>query len=110
VPTHAAFGYLATRYGLEQHAMSGLSPEAEVPPGDLARLVNELRALGVRHVLVEPNISTRQAETLAREIDATVLPLHPLESLTSGEIERGEDYFSIMRSNLESLRTALDCQ
>jgi len=110
VPSHAAFAYLANRYGLEQRAMAGVSPEAESTPAELARLAGELRSLGVKHVLVEPNISPRQAETLAREIGAAVLPLHPLESLTADEAQRGETYFSIMRANLESLRTALQCQ
>lgn len=110
VSTHIAFAYLAKRYGLEQVSISGLSPEAERPPGELARLVDELKTLGVKHVLVEPNISPKQAETLAREIGATILPLHPLESLTPDEVQRGDTYFTLMRANLANLRTALDCK
>jgi zinc transport system substrate-binding protein len=109
VTTHIAFAYLAKRYGLEQLAISGLSPEAERTPTELARLTDQLKELGVKHVLVEPNIGTKQAETLAREIGAAILPLHPLESLTPDEVQRGETYFTIMRANLANLRTALDC-
>lgn len=108
--SHAAFSHLAQRYGLEQVAISGVTPEAEPSPGDLARLADALRASGIRHVLVEPVISPRLASTLAQETGATVLPLHPLESLTPEEAQRGEDYFSIMDANLRSLRTALECE
>jgi len=110
VSTHRAFAYLAKRYGLEQLSISGLSPEAEQTPTELARLTDQLKDLGVKHLLVEPNISAKQAETMAREIGAAILPLHPLESLTPDEVQRGESYFTIMRANLASLRTALDCK
>jgi zinc transport system substrate-binding protein len=89
--------------------MSGLSPEAEISPSKLAQLVDDLTDIGVRYVLIEPNVSPRNAETLAREINATLLELHPLESLTINEIEDGEDYFSIMSSNLKTLQSALEC-
>ena len=36
VTSHAAFGYLADRYGLEQVAITGLSPEAEPTPASCA--------------------------------------------------------------------------
>ena len=46
VTSHAAFGYLAARYGLEQVPLEGLSPEAEPSPRDLAHLVDLVRASG----------------------------------------------------------------
>ncbi len=39
VTSHAAFGYLAGRYGLEQVPLLGLSPEAEPAPQEVERLV-----------------------------------------------------------------------
>ena len=33
--------------------------------------------------------------------------LNPLEGLTDEEIAAGEDYFSVMRSNLDELKAAL---
>ena len=46
VTSHAAFGYLAARYGLEQVPLVGLSPEAEPGPKELERLVGEVRGDG----------------------------------------------------------------
>ncbi|MBI4340165.1 MAG: zinc ABC transporter substrate-binding protein [Chloroflexi bacterium] len=109
VTSHAAFGHLAARYGLEQVPIAGLSPEAEPAPGDLAALSDRLKALGARYIMVEPILSQEMARGMAREIGAQVLPLHPLESLTPEESQRGETYFSVMEANLESLRVALEC-
>ena len=110
VTAHSAFGYLAQRYGLTQVPISGISPQAEPSPGDLAELVDMVRDLGVMYVMVEPIISPRLAETLADEADAAVLTLHPLASLTLEESERGETYLSVMEVNLANLRTALECE
>ncbi len=110
VTPHAAFGHLAERYGLEQIPISGLSPEAEPGPTDLARITDAARKLGINYVMVEPIVSAAYAGTLAREVGAQLLPLHPLASLTLDEANRGEDYFPIMHANLDSLRLALECQ
>jgi zinc transport system substrate-binding protein len=109
VTSHAAFGHLANRYGLEQVPISGLSPEAEPGARDLADIADTIRELGVEYVMVEPVISTAFAETLAREVGAELLSLHPLESLTPRQSKDGEDYFTLMEANLESLSLALWC-
>ncbi len=109
VTSHAAYGYLADEYGLEQVAVAGLSPDAEPKPRTLANIADQMSDLGISHVLVEPIASSRVGEALARETGGTTLPLHPLESLTEEEQNSGADYFSIMKINLESLVTALDC-
>ena len=78
-------------------------------PRDFARLADRIEELEVKYVLVEVIVSTRLAEALANEVGAQTLILHPLESLTDDESERGETYFSIMNANLNSLRAALEC-
>ncbi len=109
VTSHAAYGYLAAEYGLEQIAVAGLSPDAEPKPRTLANIANRMSDLGVSHVLIEPISNSRVGKALARETGGTTLPLHPLESLTEEERSNGADYFSIMNQNLESLVVALDC-
>ena len=109
VTSHDAFGYLARRYGLETIPITGLSPEAQPSPRDLARLTNTIRGLGIKYVMAESVLNSSLARTLADEVDAELLILHSLESLTEDQSERGENYFSLMNSNLSSLRTALEC-
>ena len=68
VTSHAAFGYLAERYGLEQVAITGIAPEAEPTPRDLERRrATQVRAAGATTVFFEPLVSPRLAETVARE-------------------------------------------
>jgi zinc transport system substrate-binding protein len=110
VTSHAAFGYLAERYDLEQLPLTGLSPEAEPTPQELARVVAEVREHGATTVFFESLVSPRLAETVARETGAATAALNPLEGLTEDERARGETYFSLMEANLEALREALACR
>jgi zinc transport system substrate-binding protein len=110
VTTHAAFGYLAKRYGLRQVALAGLSPEAEPSPRDLEKLVAEVRASGATTVFTEPLVSSRVADTVAREAGVGVAELDPIEGLSESRLSAGEDYLSVMRDNLATLREALGCR
>jgi zinc transport system substrate-binding protein len=110
VTSHAAFGYLAARYGLQQISLAGVSPEAEPTPQALRRLVEAVRATGATTVFTEPLVSRRVAETVARETGAHTAVLDPVEGLTSEQQRRGDDYLSIMRRNLAALRRALSCR
>lgn len=105
VTSHAAFGYLAERYGLEQVAVTGIEPEAEATPRDLADTVERVRETGATTVFFETLVSPRLAETVAREVGAETAVLDPLESAP----EEG-DYFTAMRANLAELREALGCR
>ncbi len=109
VTSHAAFGYLAKRYGLTQEAIAGLSPEAEPDPRRLAELADLVAATGTTTVFTETLVSPKVAETLAREVGVTTAVLNPLEGLTADELKAGETYSSVMRDNLETLAGALAC-
>ena len=110
VTSHAAFGYLARRYGLEQVAITGITPEAEPTPRDLEKVVRQVQAVGATTVFFETLVSPRLAQTVAHEVGATTAVLDPLEGLTEQETAAGEDYFFVMRENLAALRKALGCR
>jgi zinc transport system substrate-binding protein len=110
VTSHAAFGYLAERYGLRQISVEGLSPEAEPAPQALARVIARVRASGATTVYAEPLVSPRVARTVSRETAASVAVLDPLEGLTPQEAAHGADYFTVMRANLAALRRGLGCR
>jgi zinc transport system substrate-binding protein len=109
VTSHAAFGYLGDRYGLEQISLTGLSPEAEPSPKDVERLVDEVRRSGASTVFTETLVSPRLANTISREAGAATAVLDPIEGLTKDEVDAGEDYLSRMRWDLATLRQALGC-
>jgi zinc transport system substrate-binding protein len=110
VTSHEAFAYLAERYGLRQIAITGLSPEAEPQPGDLARVVALARERGVTTIYFETLVSPRIAETVARETGARTAVLDPIEGLTKDEVSHGENYFTRMRANLRALQAGLGCR
>jgi zinc transport system substrate-binding protein len=110
VTNHAAFGYLADRYGLEQIAITGSSPEGELAPRDLERAVEAVGQTGATTVFVEPLVSAHIVETVAREAGVGTAVLNPLEGVTESEQARDADYFSLMRANLSALRKALACR
>ncbi len=107
VVSHAAYGYLAVRYRLEQVAISGLSPEEEPTPQRLAEVADTARAHHATVVFFETLVSPKIAEALADEVGAEARVLDPLEGLRPGS---RDDYFSVMRRNLDALRAALDCR
>ena len=110
VTSHAAFAYLTRRYQLTQVPIMGSAPEAEPSPADLAAIVQTARRLRVTHVFFEPLVSPRLAQTLAREIGATTLPLDPIEGVSREQAAAGTGYVELMQANLAALRVGLGCR
>lgn len=107
VTSHAAFGYLAQRYGFTQVPITGLDPEVEPSAQDLGRVADVVKADGVTTIYAETLVEPKFADTVARSTGATVATLDPLEGLTSAS--KGSDYREVMRSNLAALRTGQGC-
>ncbi|MYL71715.1 ZinT/AdcA family metal-binding protein [Halobacillus litoralis] len=107
IVSHAAYGYWEENYGIEQVAVSGLSPANEPSQKDLENIVKTAEENGLNHVLFEQNVTPKVAEVVRQEIDAETLRIHNLSVLTEEDLENDEDYFSLMKRNLEVLSTAL---
>ena len=105
--SHAAFGYIAHPYGLEQVAIAGLNSQSEPSQKQLAALVEQAQELDVHYILFEQNVSSKPTEVIRKEIGAEALTLHNLGVLTVDDVKNNEDYFSLMEQNIETLRTAL---
>jgi zinc transport system substrate-binding protein len=109
ITSHAAFGYLANEYDLNQVAISGLSPDEEPTPAQLAEVTNFARENNVKYIFFETLLSPKLSETIAREVGAQTLVLDPIEGLSDDDIKQGKNYFTVMESNLQNLQTALEC-
>ncbi len=107
ITTHAAFGYLAARYGLTQIAISGLSPDAEASPGRIAEVQREASEHGITTIFFETLVSPAVARAVARDLGLRTDVLDPIEGITADS--RGTDYFSVMAANLVALRKANGC-
>ncbi len=88
----------------------GLAPESEPSPAELAAIANLARRKKVRYIFFETLVSSRLAETLARETGAKTLLLNPIEGLTVEEAAAGKGYVDLMEGNLANLRTGLGCK
>jgi zinc transport system substrate-binding protein len=110
VTTHQAFDYIATEYELSQIPISGLSPEEEPSARRLVEITNQIKNNGTKYIFFEELVSPELALTLAQEAGIETLVLNPLESLSQEDLDMGETYFTVMRSNLANLRLALECQ
>ena len=109
ITSHAAFGYLATAYGLNQVPIAGLSPDAEPSPRQLADIAKFAKDNNVKYIFFESLVSPKLSQTIAAEVGAKTLVLDPIEGLSEEEMAQGKTYFSIMQDNLTNLRTALQC-
>ena len=105
ITSHAAFGYLADRYHLTQAPISGIDPESEPSPADLAAIKQVVQSTGTTTIFTEELVSPKTAQALASETGTTTKVLNPLESAPDSG-----DYASEMKSNLSELRTALACK
>lgn len=106
IVSHDAYGYLARRYGFTMHPITGFSPQDEPSAKILAQLKEEAEE-GITHILIEENNIRRFADTLATETGLGTLPANPLGR---GTLDQEKDFFDVMEENLNSFKTALNCQ
>ncbi|MBA3232381.1 MAG: zinc ABC transporter substrate-binding protein [Propionibacteriales bacterium] len=107
VTSHAAFGYLASRYDLEMIPIAGLSPEVEPSPQHLAEMADYIETDGITTVFSETLGTKAYADTLARDLGVQSAVLDPVEGLADDDSD--DDYLSLMRENLAALQQANGC-
>ena len=107
VVSHEAFAYLCEAYHLEQLGIQGVDADSEPDPKKMAEIADFVKTHNVRVIFTEELISSKVAESIAKETGASILQLNPIEGLSQEQLDAGEDYFSIMNKNLEALKEAL---
>ena len=95
---HPAWGYFARAYGLEQIPveLEGKEPK----PEHLKTLIEQSRREGIKIIFVQPQFSTKSAETIAKAIDGQVIFADPL----------AEDWEQNVREQAEKFKKALQGQ
>lgn len=107
---HAAFGYMAKRYGLQQISLYGVSPDAKPTPKKLIEIVELAKKYGIKVIFFDSSVSEKLARVLAREVGARTLVLNPGANLTKEQLKWGKTFFDIMEENLENLKDGLICR
>lgn len=105
---HAAYGYWEKRYGIIEIPISGLSPTQEPSQKELQEIITKSTEHSIRYVIFEQNVSPKVAKIIQKELGAKSLTLHNLEAITEENIKQKDDYFSIMRKNLETIKKVLN--
>ncbi|NTV66070.1 MAG: zinc ABC transporter solute-binding protein, partial [Oscillochloris sp.] len=108
VTTHDTFGYFAKAYGFEIVGTAlGVTTEASDPSaGEIAALVESIRAAGVPAIFTENIVSPSLMEALSSEAGVTLAPTLYTDAL--GEPgSAGATYLEMMRYNVTTIVTAL---
>ena len=105
------FRYLADDYGISCYAaFSGCSTETEAGVQTIAFLSAKLKELNLPAVLIIDGSDGSIASTVIKTAEGTqkILILNSMQSVTQEDLENGITYFSVMESNLEILKEALN--
>lgn len=108
VVSHEAFGYLCDQYGLNQIGIQGINPDVEPDPAHMANIIKYVKDNNVHYIFSEDLVSPKVAQTIADATGAKMQVLNPIEGLNDKQLANGDDYFSVMRQNLDLLKTALN--
>ncbi len=106
--SHAAYGYWEQSYGIEQIAISGLSSTNEPSQKELERIIKKAEKYNLKYILFEQNVTPNVAKVIQNQIGAEALQLHNISVITEEERRNNEDYFSLMRRNLDVLEKVLE--
>lgn len=103
------FKYFADEYGLTYYAaFPGCSSQTEPSAATIAKLINKTSEDNIPAVFYIEMSNRSVADTLAESTGAKELLFHSCHNLTKDEMQRGEDYLSLMNKNLENLKIALN--
>ena len=99
VTLHPAWTYFAARYGLRQAGVVEELPGKDPSARQIARLVDKIRALGIKVVFAEPQFSDKAAVVIAREAGPGVV-VKKLDSLGNPDNPDVGDYIELMRNDV----------
>ena len=105
------FRYMVDDYGLNYYAaFVGCSAETEASFETIIFLAGKVDDLGLPAILTIENSDQKIASTVkdnTKTKDQEILVMNSLQSITSSDVEAGENYYKIMGDNLEVLKKAL---
>lgn len=105
ITSHDAFGYLGKAYGLNFVAPQGLSTEDEPSAAEVAAMIRQIRADGVKAIFVENIRDPRLIEQIAAESGAKVGGTLYSDALASEG--PASTYLGMFKYNMDTLLAAL---
>jgi zinc transport system substrate-binding protein len=107
VTFHTSFGYLAQRYNLTQIPVFGPFEE-EPTAAEISKVLSVINSHHLLYVGYESLQNRAIPDAIASQTNATLVPLNPIEGLSSDEASQGQTYLTLMAQNLLVLTLALN--
>ena len=104
VTSHDAFPYFAKAFGFEIVGFAQPEPDKMPSAGELADLIDKVRAAKVPAIFSEAGVSPQLAETIATETGARVITDLPTDSLLD---KPADSYIGLMRVVVDKIVAAL---
>ncbi|TME88925.1 MAG: zinc ABC transporter substrate-binding protein [Chloroflexi bacterium] len=104
VTSHDAFPYFAKAFGFEIVGFAQPEPDKMPSAGELADLIDKVKAANVPAIFSEAGVSPQLAETIAKETGAKVITDLPTDSLLD---KPADSYLGLMRVVVDKIVAAL---
>jgi ABC-type Zn uptake system ZnuABC Zn-binding protein ZnuA len=104
VTSHDAFPYFAKAFGFEIVGFAQPEPDKLPSAGELAALINKVKAAKVPAIFSEAGVSPQLADTIAKETGAKVITDLPTDSLLD---KPADSYIGLMRVVVDKIVAAL---
>lgn len=108
IVSHKAFSYLCAHYGLNQIPIQ-ISSEQGVGLQRIAQIVEIIKEENIKTLFWDNASSARsyldliKKEAARKDRLVTIETLSPCETLSKAQLNKGENYITVMRKNLEAL-------
>jgi zinc transport system substrate-binding protein len=101
---HGFLAYFCDDYNCVEQGVTGLAPESDISANNLAAVVDYAKKHNIKVVVKESYDTDPVIETIAQEINATVVEFHPYERFVNQDVQ---PYTTIMQQNAYKLSQAL---
>lgn len=105
------FRYMVDDYGLKYYAaFAGCSAESEASFETISFLAKKVDELGLKNIMTIENSDQKIAKTIrdnTKDKNQEILSLDSMQSITSEDVKNGTTYLSVMESNLDVLKKAM---
>ena len=105
------FRYMVDDYGLKYYAaFAGCSAESEASFETISFLAKKVDELSLKNIMTLENSDQRIAKTIrdnSKDKNQKILSLDSMQSITSEDVKNGTTYLSVMESNLDVLKKAM---
>ena len=105
------FRYMVDDYGLKYYAaFAGCSAESEASFETISFLAKKVDELGLKNIMTIENSDQKIAKTIrdnTKDKNQEILSLDSMQSTTSEDVKNGTTYLSVMESNLDVLKKAM---